>query len=119
MAQVDKEHYFREYDDKRRIMSYWNQVKEVMNCEPETVLEVGIGNGFVSTYLENKGYSVTTADIAEDLEPDFIEDVRSLSDSFEEDSFDVVLCAEVLEHIPFEEFGKALEEIDKVYKKKR
>ena len=31
MAQVDKEHYFREYDDKRRIMSYWNQVKEVMN----------------------------------------------------------------------------------------
>ncbi|MFP4634095.1 MAG: hypothetical protein ACLFM9_03990 [Candidatus Aenigmatarchaeota archaeon] len=76
-AQVSKSHYFNNYDNKKRIMSYWYQIREVMNCDPNTVLEIGIGNGFVSSYLENRGYDVTTVDIDEDLNPDVIEDVRN------------------------------------------
>jgi len=115
--QVPRKHYFGSYVDAERLASYWNQIQEVMNCNPETILEVGIGNGFVSAYLESNGYEVTTVDIAKDLEPDIIEDVRSLTNSFDKNSFDVVLCAEVLEHIPFENFADALNEINEVYKK--
>jgi len=35
----------------------------------------------------------------------------------EENSFDTILCAEVLEHIPFEYFEKSLEELQKITKK--
>ncbi|MDI3501048.1 MAG: hypothetical protein PWP22_819 [Thermoanaerobacter sp.] len=115
--QVPKEHYFKGYDTKDRWISYWYQINEVLKTNPETVLEVGIGNKTVSDYLKKLGICVTTVDIDEDLEPDYVCSVTELSKYFEENSFDTVLCAEVLEHMPFEYFETALEELWKVSKK--
>ena len=115
--QVDSEVYFKKYDHFRRWVSYWYQIQEVLKLQPKKFLEVGVGNKTVSTYLQNRGLDVTTVDIDPELNPDVVCDVRELSKQFKEDSFDVVLCAEVLEHLPFKDFEKALAEIKKVTRK--
>jgi len=115
--QVPKDHYFRGYDTKERWISYWHQINEVLKTKPKKVLEVGIGNKTVSDYLKKLGITVVTADIDESLKPDYICNVTELSKTFNKDEFDTTLCAEVLEHIPFKYFEKALRELWKVSKR--
>lgn len=115
-SQVNKSHYFqKKYDDLNRFISYFYQVDLIKSLDAKSVLEIGKGSGFVSNYLKKAGYKVKTADFDESLKPEYVADVRDLSSVREK--FDVVAAYEVLEHIPFEDFGKALGEIAKVSKK--
>ena len=114
--QVKKEHYKKGYDDMTRFISYYYQTNLVQKQNPKKVLEIGVGNKTVSNYLKQQGFKVTTCDYAKDLNPDYVSDVRKLP--FEDNSFDLVLCCEVLEHIPFDDFDKALNEIKRVTRKK-
>ena len=79
------------------------------------ILEVGKGNGFFSNYMKKNGHSVTTADFDGSLNPDIVADIRSLPIS--DKSFDIVTAFEVLEHISYEDFPKALRELQRVSKK--
>jgi len=108
---VPVEHYFKDYDTRQRFNSYWNQINEVLKTNPERVLEIGPGNKTVAGYLKIHGVDITTVDIDKGLNPDCVCSITELSKHFEKDSFDTVLCAEVLEHIPFEYFEKALTEL--------
>ncbi|XOB41355.1 MAG: class I SAM-dependent methyltransferase [Candidatus Nealsonbacteria bacterium] len=105
---------FLKYDHKTRWISYWHQINEVLSLAPKKVLEVGIGNKTVLNYLKNQGVEVITLDIDEKLKPDIVGNVLKMP--FQDNSFDVILCAEVLEHLPFKEFDKALEELERVSK---
>src|SRR3989344_7590293 len=114
--QVSKKHYLSlDYDSKGRWISYWYQISEVLSFKPKNVLEIGVGNRTVSDYLKKLCIRVTTCDFDKNLKPDVIADILNLP--FKKNSFDVVLCAEVLEHIPFENFSRALAQIHKVTKK--
>lgn len=113
--QVDKSHYFRKYDNVYRFISYFQQIESIIRTEPETILEIGVGNKTVSNYLKQFGYSVTTCDFDKDLEPDKVGDVRKLP--FEDNSFDTVAACEILEHLPFSDFEIALKELKRVSKK--
>ena len=105
--------YFRSaYDSKKRFCSYWHQIDEVRNQNPSSILEIGIGNGFVSEYLKRRNFSVTTVDIDEELHPDHVASVTDLP--FEDDSFSLVMCCEVLEHLEFDELPRALRELQRV-----
>lgn len=109
-------HYFTsKYDTKERFISYWHQIHEIISLEPETILEIGVGNKFLSDYLKNRNYKVTTLDIDHTLKPDVIGSVTYMP--FADNSFEVVACYEVLEHLPFSDFGRALSEIYRVSKK--
>lgn len=105
-------YFVKEYNDSKRWASYWYQIKEVLELNPKSVLVVGKGNGLVSEYLKSTGIEAVTLDIDETLRPDIVASVLKmpLSDS----SFDVALCAEVLEHLPYNEFNKALSEIKRI-----
>ena len=111
---MKKSHYDRKYDAKERFCSYWHQIDEVLRMDHGSVLEVGIGSGFVSNYLREKGVSVTTLDIAKDLKPDIAGSVTGMP--FVDKSFDTIICFEVLEHIPYADFMKALSELFRVCK---
>ncbi len=112
MNQVDPDHYCNNYDSKGRFCSYWHQIHEIIKLGPNRVLEVGIGNGFVSKYLKERKIKVTTLDIDKRLNPDVVGSVLEIL--FADGSFDVVACYEVLEHLPYEDFPKALSEIHRV-----
>lgn len=111
VPQVSREHYFEDYDTKERFISYWYQIDEVLRTKPKNVLEIGVGNKTVSNYLKHRGIDVTTVDIDPNLESDLVGSVTELSKYFGKSSFDTVLCAEVLEHLPFDCFDVALKEI--------
>jgi len=102
------------YDSKKRFISYWHQIYEIIKLEPEKVLEIGIGNGFVSQYLKKRNLKIITLDIDEKLNPDKVGSVLNIP--FAENSFEVVACYEVLEHLPYEKFFKAISEIFRVSK---
>ena len=114
--QVTPDHYIDpSYDSKERFISYWHQINEVIALKPKKVLEIGIGNGFVYNYLKEKGIKIKTLDIDKNLNPDAAGSVLGIP--FTDESFEVVVCCEVLEHLPYSEFSKALEEIHRVSRK--
>ena len=103
------------YEDKNRWMSYWYQIKEVSDFYPESVLIIGKGSGLVSEYLKLSGKKTITLDIDESLNPDVTASVLKMP--FKDNEFDAVLCAQVLEHLPYGDFSRALLEIKRVAKK--
>ena len=103
------------YDDERRWMRYFHQANEVLTFKPASVLVIGKGNGLVAQYLKLNGVKVITLDIDESVKPDIIASVIKMP--FKDNEFDVVLCAQVLEHLPYDDFSKAIFEIKRVAKK--
>ena len=113
--QVKRSHYFTEhYDKKEHFISYWYQINEIKNLNPKRTLEIGVGNGFVSTYFKKRNFNIKTLDIDSRLTPDVVGSLLDLP--FQNDTFDVVACYEVLEHLPFGNFPKALMEIRRISK---
>lgn len=113
--QTESNHYFNaSYDSKERFISYWHQINEIIKLEPEKVLEIGIGNGLVSKYLRERNLNVITLDINKKLNPDKIGSVFDIP--FANNSFGVVACYELLEHLPYTSFYKAVSEIFRVSK---
>lgn len=112
----ETERYFSAaYDSKERFCSYWHQIDEIISLNPCNSLEIGTGNGFVSRYLRWKGLHLATMDISPGLRPDVTGSVLALP--FKKESFDLVACCEVLEHLPFSVFTKALAEMSRAVKK--
>lgn len=111
--QVEPEHYdWLSYNVRGRWLSYWHQVDEVLRLRATSCLEIGKGTGLVGEQISRAGIPVTTVDFDARLGADRVGDVRSLPCSDAE--FDVVLCSQVLEHLPWAELPIALEEIYRV-----
>jgi SAM-dependent methyltransferase len=112
--QLDRSTYFLGggYLAPARFASYGHQLSEIVRQQPANVLEIGIGNGVVSQYLSNAGIDTTTVDFDPALEPDVLASVTDLP--IADSAFDAVACFEVLEHLPFESFPCALEELHRV-----
>lgn len=114
--QVNPRQYDKQtYDSKERFASYWHQIDEILSLGPENSLEIGIGNGFVSKHLKSKGLNVKTIDIDERLKPDVVGNVLQIP--FIDNTFEIVACYELLEHLPYESFLEALKEIHRVSRK--
>jgi len=115
MTQVESGHYFQKgYNKKGRFCSYWHQIDEVYRLQPERILEIGIGNGFVAGFLRNAGFEISTMDIDTELKPTIIGSVINIP--VPDNSFDVILCCQLLEHLPYENFIPALIEMRRVVK---
>lgn len=95
-------------------MKWKDQILPMEGSDPfgHSVLEIGPGPGIVSWVLHKMRMHVTTLDVDERLKPRTVGDVTKLP--FVDRSFDTVLIAEVLEHIPFEDVPVALRELARV-----
>jgi len=112
----EKKYNFRQYVYFERWTSYWYQLSGVFSLSPESVLVIGKGDGLVVDFLKKEGIEVKTLDNDAALSPDILASVEQMP--LADNSFDCVLCAEVLEHLPFQKFDTCLWEIKRVVRKK-
>jgi len=104
-----------DHDNLERFISYYYQASLVKKLNIKSVLEIGVGNKAVSNYLRQCGFVVTTCDHDAALKPEIIADIRSLP--MTENSFDVVLACEILEHLPWKDVPEALRQVHRVSRK--
>lgn len=97
---------------RKRWNSYYYQIKNVMRLRPTSVLEIGLGNCVVSHYLQQRVPRYFSIDIDSASPASTIASILVMP--FRNNSFDVVLAAEVLEHLPFESFSQCLTELYRV-----
>lgn len=117
-TQVNSDHYFNlNYISQGRWSNYFWQIKNVLSVSKidDNILEIGKGNGIVSDVLEKMNLKIKTLDIDSSLKPDIVSSI--LETPCNNNEFDTVLVAEVLEHIPFNLLNSALKEIFRISKK--
>lgn len=90
----------------------WKTINKILDVNGETLLDVGCQDLFFYEKLKNK-YKVTLADYFPKNNIIKEEDIQNLS--FQDKSFDIVLCQQVLEHVPNP--PKAISELKRVTKK--
>ncbi|OSQ41793.1 hypothetical protein THS27_17600 [Thalassospira sp. MCCC 1A01428] len=116
-AQVLSDHYkFSKYLTPERWASIWHQINEITKIEPNTVLEIGPGNGLLKTLLNMDRINVTTLDYVEDTHPDIIASATNIPLS--DNSFDVCCAFQMLEHVKYQDSLIALKEMIRVSRKK-
>lgn len=107
------------YNSKERWLSYWYQISETLDTSPNNVLVIGKGSGITENsikILSDNRINIVTLDINNTVSSDVVGEVASLP--FQNNSFDTVLCCQVLEHIPFDKFPIALSEMHRVARKR-
>ncbi len=94
-----------------RWCSYWYQINEILNLNPKNVLEIGVGNNVIGDYLK-RIVDYKNMDLDKDLESDIIGDIKNIP--LKDNSFDLVCAFQVLEHLPFNELAKCLNEMQRI-----
>ncbi len=98
--------------DLQRLYSYKHQLESVIACSPGNVAVIGVGDSLVYDIFRSSGIEVYGIDIDQRLCPDICCSVLSIP--LQRGCFDVTLCCQVLEHVPFESFIPALQEIRRI-----
>jgi hypothetical protein len=106
------QYYAQKYDSKERFISYWYQIRAIRRLDVSSLLEVGVGNRFLTDYLRKRGMQLCTLDIEPRLLPDCVGSASRLP--FCDNSFEAIACFEVLEHLPYELLGTILGEFRRV-----
>ncbi|MFM2164303.1 MAG: hypothetical protein RL325_740 [Planctomycetota bacterium] len=112
----DARHYDATYLKNGRPFSLAAQLTAISEVAPSQVLEVGVGTGICVHALRRIGIPVTTLDVQPELRPDIVGDVRAIP--AETGAFDVSSCCQVLEHLPFGDFGTAARELARVTRRR-
>jgi len=100
-----------------RIEGITEHLRQICYSGYTNILEISPGRGFLRHCFKLfPQISHTALDIAEDLHPDYVGSVTELP--FAENQFDLTLCCQVLEHLPFKDFLPALNEIRRVTRHK-
>ena len=89
---------------------YFFIIKEVIGLRPEVLLEIGAGNEIVKNCLRKFIKNYRVMDINAKLNPDILSDIRKFKPELKE-RFNCIICAEVLEHMPFSDSGINLRNI--------
>lgn len=114
-VQVRENHYFnKSYLNLDRWVSYFYQIESIKNVcvlhlkKKLRILEIGVGDGLVSSILRKNGHNTLTLDFDETLQPDIVSSLPNPNLKGVA-SFDCVLCCEVLEHLKYDDAIRSLE----------
>lgn len=116
-AQADTVTKFR--FNKQSFVAYYYQISEALALKPKTCLLIGQGDNITPSVLKGlvcEDMEVDTFDIVEDMNPTYIGDIVDINKIVKK-TYDIVICCEVLEHLPFEKLSLCLENISKLQTK--
>ena len=106
-----------EYRESETEQARTNDLMALLPKNIETVLDIGARDGFISKLLADRVRSVTALDLSRPK----IDDIRILCVKgdvtdldFNDGSFNLVMCTEVLEHLPGAMLGNACDELSRV-----
>jgi len=102
------------YLSPKRLSSYGYQFKLAMETNSKSFLNVGSANFILKQLLEKQNRSVLDLDIDFLTKPDIIGALPFLP--FPDKSLDVVMCFQMLEHLPFNNLGSCIKEIKRIAK---
>ncbi len=97
------------YFSLEQLWSFSEQIYHLRRAEARRIIEVGVGNGFVSGFLRTMGLEVLTCDINPNLKPDLLVSVTDLHKHVQPGDYDLISCCEVMEHMPFEHFEETMQ----------
>lgn len=98
------------------------QAKKLVQSPSPLALNIGVGNGFLEDYVMEEGWRIRSLDPCEapikrlrekGLEAE-VGCIEALP--YEDSTFDVVFCSEILEHLSSEQLGAGLKEVSRVLK---
>ena len=116
-GQIDVMHYdFTKYVSRTRWIAFYHQLEEVISTNPSSILEIGVGSGVLRMMLKDfLQYEYESMDINKALNPNHVGSILEMP--FPNAKYDTIGCFQVLEHLPYEDFEKALSELFRVAKK--
>jgi hypothetical protein len=115
--QVSKNHYFdKNYITKERWTNYYHQISNTLILNPKKVLIIGVRDNVTPDYLKKCGIKIITFDFDPELKPDIVGNISNLPKKLKKEKFDVIICAHVMEHIPFKYFDEVLKNFSKITK---
>ena len=94
---------------------YFYLLKDIVRLSPRSVLEIGAGEGIIKKCVTGMVDNYFVLDINAKLLPDIVGDVRDFYCELE-NRFDLVVIADVLEHIPFGDLFRGLSNIARYMK---
>lgn len=117
--------YYDEFHAKKRELTKIeekriNSTMDIIPNDVESVLDVGCGDGRIVNRLQGKYEKICGLDISNNA----LKNVKTSKVQgsieklpFSDNSFDLLICAEVLEHLPYPIYKKAIKEVERVSKK--
>jgi len=106
-----------DYLNLKRWDSYYKQLELIQSVKAKSVLEIGPGNGVLSSVLRRFGIHIKTFDIDPEVPANWHGDVKDISSIVPLERFDCVVAFEVLEHVPWKNVQRILCGIKKVTKR--
>ncbi|MBT4446733.1 class I SAM-dependent methyltransferase [archaeon] len=116
LKKIDPNWSFRSWSYRHTFVSKMKKViSHVLSLPKETkILDAGCGQGLLVEYFKNEGYDVIGIDAFYDNEHVKCESI--MNSNFADDTFDLVLCLDVIEHIQLNEQEKVIKELTRVCK---
>lgn len=93
------------------------RLKKTLALQPESVLEIGPGDGLYGQYLKRNGIRYASADHADDIQSDYKVNLGTEPLPIKDNTFDLISAFQVLEHIPFTSVSGAVAELHRVTKR--
>lgn len=116
-VQVKNGHYdFSKYVALNRWDSYYYQLENALTPNINSILLIGIGDNIVPSILKQFGKKVTLFDFDSKLNPDIEGSVLEINKLVKE-KYDLIICCQVLEHMPFSNFEKTIKKFSKISNK--
>ena len=109
------EYFSIKYLDPARMSSYGHQFSLAMSTNGDTFLNIGSANNLLNYMLTKQGKYVTDLDLDIRTSPTVTAILPNLP--FSNNSFNVVLCFQLLEHLPFSMLPDCLRELKRVSNK--
>lgn len=105
--EFDKRYYLNHLDFKDWIRYYF-VFKGILKHNCQSVIEMGSGGGCLTDLIKPNVDKFTMLDFNPKLKPDICCDVREFQENMI-DKYDCIVALEILEHVPFEDLDKILD----------